>query len=71
MEDKLIDFFAAKVLQGVFANNEMFQNMCLDRKGCTRDKANDDVYDYIAQESYKMAEAMIKERKYLENKTKK
>ena len=71
MEDKLIDYFASVVLQGIFANNEMFQNMCRDIKGCTRDKANDDVYDYIAQESYKMAEAMLKERKYLENKTKK
>lgn len=62
-EIKLKDYFAAKALQGVMANNEMWRAMCMDRSNCTRDKQNDSVEDYVAQQCYKMADAMLKERK--------
>lgn len=62
-EIKLKDYFAAKVLQGIMANNEMWRSMCMDRSNCTRDKQNDSVEDYVAQQCYEMAEAMLKERK--------
>jgi hypothetical protein len=62
-EIKLRDYLAAKALQGIMANNEMWIAMCMDRSNCTRDKQNDSVEDYVAQQCYKMAEAMLKERK--------
>ena len=62
-EIKLKDYFAAKTLEGIFANNDMWVAMCMDRQTCTRDKDNDSVEDYVAQQCYKMAEAMLKERK--------
>ncbi len=31
-EIKLRDYFAAKVLQGIYANNDMWLNMCVDKK---------------------------------------
>lgn len=55
------EYFAAKVLQGAISNNEMFLAMCLDRNNCARDKDNDSVEDYVAQQCYKMADAMLKE----------
>lgn len=58
----LRDYFAAKSLQGIMANNEMWIAMCMDRGNCTRDKQNDSVEDYVAQQCYKMADAMLKER---------
>ena len=61
-EIELRDYFAAMVLQGVVSNNEMWVNMCMDKRNCTRDKQNDTHEDYVAQECYKMADAMLKER---------
>ena len=54
------DYFAAKVLQGVYANNEMWVNMCRDKRNWTRNKT-DSQEDYVAQQCYKMADAMMKE----------
>ena len=62
-EIKLRDYFAAKVLQGIYANDEMWVNMCMDKRSLTRDKDNDSHEDYVAQQCYKMADAMLKERK--------
>ena len=56
------DYFAAKVLQGIHANNEMWVNMCMDQRNCTRNKGKDTQEDYVAQQCYKMADAMIIER---------
>ena len=61
-EIELRDYFAAMVLQGIHANNEMWVNMCMDKINCTRDKENDTHEDYVAQQCYKMADAMLKER---------
>ena len=58
----LRDYFAAKALEGVYANNEMLRSMCMDRKNCTRDKEKDTHEDYVAQQCYRMADAMLKER---------
>ena len=62
-EIELRDYFAAKALQGIMANNEMWRSICMDRSNFTRDKQNDSVEDYVAQQCYKMAEAMIIESK--------
>ena len=61
-EIELRDYFAAKVLEGMHSNSEMWRAICMDKKNCTRDKENDSVEDYVAQECYKMADAMLKER---------
>jgi hypothetical protein len=66
-EIKLRDYFAAKALEGIHANNDMWANMCMDRKNFTRDKGNDTHEDYVAQQCYKMADAMLKERKQGQN----
>jgi len=58
----LRDYFAGKVLQGVFSSNEMWTNMCMDKRNFTRDKEKDSQEDYVAQQCYTMAEAMLKER---------
>jgi hypothetical protein len=55
------DYYAAKVLQGIHANNKMWVNMCMDRRNCTRDKEKDTQEDYVAQQCFKMADAMMKE----------
>ena len=62
-EIKLRDYFAGKVLEGIHANFEMWTAICMDRGNCTKDKQNDSVEDYVAQQCYKMADAMLKERK--------
>ena len=61
-EIELRDYFAAKVLEGIHSNSVMWEAMCMDKKNCTRDKENDTHEDYVAQECYKMADAMLKER---------
>ena len=61
----LRDYFAAKVLEGIHSDNDMLVAMCQDKRNCTRDKENDTHEDYIAQQCYKMADAMLKERKRL------
>lgn len=43
------DYFAAKAMQAMLSNQEMWSN-------------NDTMEDYVSQESYKMADAMLKER---------
>lgn len=68
-EIKLRDYFAAKVLEGIHANNDMWANMCMDKRNCTRDKENDTQEDYVAQQCYKMADAMLKERRIINYKT--
>jgi uncharacterized protein (DUF1499 family) len=49
-------------MQGVQSDRETFLSICTDRNNCARDKHNDSVEDYIAQLSYRMADAMLKER---------
>lgn len=61
-EIELRDYFAAKVLEGIYSNNEMWRSMCMDKQNFTRDKDNDTYEDYVAQQCYKMADAMLKER---------
>ena len=61
-ETELRDYFAAKTLEGIHSNNEMWRSMCLDRKNWTRDKEKDTHSDYVAQQCYAMADAMLKER---------
>ena len=58
----LRDYFAAKAMQGIFENNEKWRAMCMDRINSTRDKSNDTQEDYVAQQCYGMADAMINER---------
>ena len=59
----LHDYFAAKAMQATMSNAEMWRAICMDRNNNTRDKENDSVEDYVAQECYKMADAMMRERK--------
>jgi hypothetical protein len=66
----LKDFFASKVLEGIYSNNQVLKDMMMDRAGSTRDKSKDSHEDYIAQQCYLMAEAMIKERNFLINSNK-
>jgi hypothetical protein len=61
-EIELRDYFAAKVLNGIHSNSELWRAMCADKHNCTRDKENDTHDDYLAQECYKMADAMLRER---------
>ena len=61
-EIELRDYFAAKVLEGMYSNSEMWRSMCMDKNNCTRDKAKDTHEDYVAQQCYEMADAMLKER---------
>jgi len=58
----LRDYFAAKALNGIFSNSEMWVKRGMDRKKCTRDKDSDTMEDYVAQRCYEMADAMLKER---------
>jgi len=51
----LRDYFANSVLNGIHSNERMFKDMMLDR-------GNENPYDYVAKESYKMADAMLKQR---------
>jgi hypothetical protein len=52
----LRDYFAAKHLQGVSGDSEMWRAMCLDTP------SGSSSVDYIAYECYKMADAMMKAR---------
>ena len=54
----LRDYFANSVLNGIHSNERMFKEMMLDR-------GNENPYDYVAKESYRMADAMLKEREKL------
>lgn len=56
------DYFAAKVLQGIYSNPEMWRSICMDAPIFKRDRENDTINDYVAQQCYEMADAMIKER---------
>jgi len=60
--NQIRDYFAAKVLVGIYSNNEMFVNLCNDRQIDTRNKNSDTMEEYIAQKCYLMADAMMKER---------
>jgi hypothetical protein len=57
MSIELRDYFAAKALEGIHSATHI-----LDKRNCTRDKENDTYEDYVAQQCYKMADAMLKER---------
>lgn len=59
---ELRDYFAAKVLVGIYSNNEMFINLCKDRGIDARNKNSDTIEEYIAQKCYLMADVMMKER---------
>jgi len=59
---ELRDYFAANVLVGIYSNNEMFINLCNDRRIDARNKNSDTVEEYIAQKCYLMADVMMKER---------
>ena len=61
-EIELRDYFAAKVLEGIYSNSELWDAMCMDMRNLTRDKRNDTFEDYVAQQCYKMADAMLRER---------
>jgi len=50
----LRDYFAAKHLQGVSGDREMWTSMCMDSKG--------NPVRHIAEESYRMADEMLKAR---------
>jgi len=63
-EIELRDYFAAKVLEGIHSNSEMWNAMCMDMRNLRRDKKNDTHEDYVAQQCYKMADAMLKEREW-------
>jgi hypothetical protein len=58
----LRDYFANSAMQGLHSDREMFLSVCLDRKNFAKDKDNNTVENYIAEISYKMADAMLKER---------
>jgi len=60
---ELRDYFASKALEGVYSNDALRRSMCMDAGNNTRDKEKDTYEDYIAQQCYKMADAMLKERK--------
>jgi len=67
-EMTLRDYFAAKAMQGLFSNYELLCSLILSNKENARDKELDTIPDQIAQESYKMADAMLKKRSYTKNK---
>ena len=60
---ELRDYFASKALEGIFSNDSMYRSICMDAGNNTRDKEKDTYENYIAQQCYKMANAMMKERK--------
>ena len=60
---ELRDYFASKALEGIFSNDSMYRSIIMDAGHNTRDKEKDTYEDYIAQQCYKMANAMMKERK--------
>jgi len=57
----LRDYFAAKAMQGFISDREMYMAMMMDRKtsGLSPD-------DYIANQSYNLADAMLKQRELTE-----
>lgn len=57
----LRDYFASKALQGIRSSHEILRAMAMDRKNCARNE-DDTTDDYIAQECYRQADAMLKER---------
>lgn len=66
---ELRDYFAGKVLQGIFANNERLKDMSneMDKYAYylhLRDVENDNIGDYVAQQCYNMADAMLRERNH-------
>ncbi len=60
------DYFAAKAMQAAMSNPEMWRAMCMDSANGKRD-SRDTVEDYVAQESYRMAEAMMRERRFVKH----
>ena len=64
---ELRDYFAAKALEGRFSNDSLYRSIFMNAGHDTRDKEKDTYEDYIAQQCYKMADAMMKERKILLN----
>ena len=63
-KDELLDHFAAVALNGMIANDEMWSALCVDKVSFSRNK-NDTMEDYVAQQAYKIADAMIKEKEFL------
>jgi hypothetical protein len=53
----LRDYFAAKAMQGFISDREMYMAIMMDRK--TSDLSPD---EYIANQSYNLADAMLKQR---------
>ena len=51
------DYFAAKAMQGFISDREMYMAMMMDRK---TSGLNPD--EYIANQSYNLADAMLKQR---------
>lgn len=51
------DYFAAKVLQGIYSNNEIWMAMCMVGRN-----ENKTIEEYVAQNCYIQADAMMKER---------
>lgn len=58
----LRDYFANSAMQGIHSSLETVRAMAQDMRNLTNDKENDTVLDYIAQESYRIADAMLKQR---------
>ena len=56
----LRDYFAAKAMQSMISNQEMFRNLCMDIDSSRDEK--DKIEDYISQSSFDFADAMLKER---------
>lgn len=56
----LRDYFAAKAMQSMISNQEMFRNLCVDIDSSRDEK--DKIEDYISQSSFDFADAMLKER---------
>ncbi len=63
-DEELLDQFAAAALNGMFANHLMWMALCADKVRFSRNKS-DTVEDYVAQKAYKIADAMIKEKEFL------
>ena len=54
------DYIATQVLNGIHSNSTMWKAMRQDFPNLKRN-GNDTLQDYVAQECYKMADAMLKE----------
>lgn len=63
-QEELLDQFAAVALNGILANHELWRSLCADKASFSRNK-NDIMEDYVAQQAYKIADAMIKEKEFL------